>query len=113
MDKKKTLNMAVVLLVWMILCSICAIAQTPSRLQFYDRSYDYGIGNDSIKLYFNLYGTDQKRVSNLSEENFNQFFVIEEDGKAIDNFSVRRISSGVRIPKDYTFSILLDQSIPA
>lgn len=113
MDKKKTLIRVLILLGWIAVCGFGAIAQTPARLQFYDRNYEYGIGYDSIKLYFNLYGNDDKRVSNLSKENFNQFFVVEEDGKAIEGFDVRRISSGVRIPKDYTFSILLDQSMPA
>lgn len=112
MDKKKTLRSILILLGGILCFGIAATAQTPEKLQFYDRNYGYGIGNDSIKLYFNVYDGNNKRISNLSNENFNQFLILNEDDRIVDGFKVRRLNSGVRIPKEYTFSILLDQSIP-
>lgn len=114
MDKKKTLKNVSLLVGLFVLLGINAKAQTsaPAKLQFCDRSYDYGIGNDTIKLYFNLINADGKRVSNLATEDFNNFAYFYEDGYSIDNGTINRLSTGIRIPKEYTFSILLDKSIP-
>ena len=112
MDKKKTLKTLLILLAGVLCHAFDASAQDPTSLQFCDRNYSYGIGNDSIRLYFNISGPDSKRISNLSDENINRYFILQEDGAGVDGFQVRKLSSGIRIPKDYTFSILLDQSIP-
>jgi len=114
MDKKKTLITVLCLLGMVALLGFYVKAQTqsPAGLQFCDRSYNYGIGNDSIKIYFNVTGADGKRISNLTPDNFNQMSYFYEDGKLIENGTIRRLNSGVRIPKEYTFSILLDKSIP-
>lgn len=92
--------------------NVKAQTQTPAVLHFCDRSYSYGIGNDTIRLYFNVIGSDDKRISNLSPEDFNNFSYFYEDGKSIDDGVFKRLSSGIRIPKEFTFSILLDKSIP-
>ena len=63
MDKKKTLTSALFLLGSIVFLGVCASAQNPARLQFCDRSYNYGPGNDSIKIYFNIFGEDGKRIS--------------------------------------------------
>ncbi len=114
MDKKKTLKTVLFLLGMVLILGFYVKAQTPAPagLQFCDRSYNYGIGNDSIKIYFNVTGVNGKRISNLTPENFNQMAYFYEDGKLIENGTISRINSGVRIPKEYTFSILLDKSIP-
>lgn len=112
MDKKKTLTPLLFLLGFVLCCGLNVYGQEPKKLQFYDRSYDYGIGNDSIKLYFNVFDDGNKRIPNLTNDKFNEFLFLEEDGRAIEAFQVRKLTSGIRIPKDYTFSILLDQSIP-
>ena len=113
MDKKKTLNISFILLGLLLFLSPCVSAQTPTRMQFCDREYNYGTGNDSIKLYFNIYGENGKTLPNISQNEFSQFLNLFEDGKQVQNFSVRRLNSGIRLPKDYTFSILMDQSIPS
>lgn len=113
MDKKKTLNFTVFLLGLLMWLSPCITAQTPARLQFCDRAYEYGIGNDSIKLFFNVYGENGKTLPNISPNDFTSYLNLYEDGNVISNFSVRRLNSGIRLPKEYTFSILLDQSIPS
>lgn len=113
MDKKKTLNISLMLLGLLLLLGPCISAQTPARMQFCDRAYNYGIGNDSIRLFFNIYGANGKTLPNVSPDEFSNFLNLFENGKQIQNFSVRRLNSGIRLPKDYTFSILLDQSIPS
>lgn len=113
MDKKKTLNITFILLSLLLFLSQCVSAQTPARMQFCDRAYSYGIGNDSIKLFFNIYGENGKTLPNISSSDFSNFLNLYENGGQIQKFSVRRLNSGIRLPKDYTFSILLDQSIPS
>lgn len=113
MDKKKTLNISLILLGIFMMLGQAVSAQTPARLQFCDRAYDYGIGNDTIKLFFNIYGENGKTLPNVSPRDFSQFLNLYEDGQRIPEFSVRRLNSGIRLPKEYTFSILLDQSIPS
>lgn len=112
MDKKKTLISALFLLGFSCILSFSALAQSPARLQFCDRSYGYGIGNDTIKIYFNIFGEDGKRISNIGDNEFNQYFELHEDGNEITNAKVQRLNTGIRVPKENTFSILLDQSIP-
>lgn len=89
-----------------------AQAQTPARLKFCDRAYEYGPGNDSIKLFFNVYDEEGQPLTGLSSSEFDQFLNLYEDSKRITSFKAHRIQSGIRLPGDYTFSILLDQSIP-
>lgn len=113
MDKKKTLNISLILLGIFMMLGQAVSAQTPARLQFCDRAYEYGIGNDTIKLFFNIYGENGKTLPNVSPRDFSQFLNLYEDGQRIPEFSVRRLNSGIRLPKEYTFSILLDQSIPS
>lgn len=112
MDKKKTLNLLLLCLGLLLFASPIAHAQTPARLQFCDRSYSYGIGNDSIRIYFNITDTEGKRLSQLSSGEFYQMSYFYEDGQLIEKPLVKRLSGGIRIPKEYTFSLLLDQSIP-
>lgn len=113
MDKKKALNLYLILLGILSVFSFGVSAQTPARLQFCDRSYEYGIGNDSIKLFFNCYAKDGKTLPNIPSSEFEQYLTLYEDGVQIPNFKVRVLSSGIRLPKDFTFSILLDRSIPS
>lgn len=112
MDKKKTLKSELILLNLLLLFSIAVSAQTPARLQFCECSYEYGIGNDSIKLFFNIYDEKGKSLPDISSKDFKSNMFLFEDGKEISDFTVRHLNSGIRLPKDLTFSILLDQSIP-
>ena len=107
------MNISLILLGIFMMLGQAVSAQTPARLQFCDRAYEYGIGNDTIKLFFNIYGENGKTLPNVSPCDFSQFLNLYEDGQRIPEFSVRRLNSGIRLPKEYTFSILLDQSIPS
>ncbi len=112
MDKTKTLISALFLLGIFIFLGADVSAKSPARLQFCDRSYDYGIGNDSIKIYFNIFGEDGKRISDITADDFGKYFQLQENGIDIANAGIRRLNTGIRVPKENTFSILLDQSIP-
>jgi len=111
MDKKKALTI-LLLLSGAILSILGAVAQPPAKLQFCDRKYGYGIGNDTIKVFFNIIGADEKRIPDINKDVFNQLAYFYEDGQLIENPIITRLNSGVRIPKEFTFSILLDKSIP-
>ena len=52
MDKKKTLMKIMSLLGLIVLLGVNVNAQmqTPAGLQFCDRSYNYGIGNDTVRI---------------------------------------------------------------
>lgn len=113
MDKKKTLRIPLLLLGILLLLGHCASAQNPTSLQFCTREYEYGVGNDSIMLGFNIKGPDGKTIPDVAAEKFGQFLNLYENGERIKDFSVRRLNTGKRLPKELTFSILLDQSIPS
>lgn len=90
-----------------------ALAQpSVENIQFCDRSYQYGIGNDSIKVFFNLLDSEGKKIPDLSLKEFENNFYFNEDGKDVENREICQAQHRQRIPHDYTFSILLDQSIP-
>lgn len=112
MDKKKALNAALILLGLSLSLSFRVSAQNPVRLQFCDRAYEYGTDNDEIKLFFNTFGEDGKTLPDISSKVFSQYLTLTEDGRQVSDFSVRPLNTGIRLPKDFTFSILLDQSIP-
>ena len=112
MDSKKKMKRLFMLICSILLLTASVWAQKVSEIQFYGRSYEYGVGNDTITLYFNVIGNDGKRMSSLTADTFKEMLYFYEDGKEVMNRKVSRLSSGVRIPKEYTFSILLDQSIP-
>lgn len=111
MDKKKTLTALLFVLGLFVIPAGLLSAQSPSKLEFYDRTYAYGLGNDTIRIYFNIFGADNSRLQNLTDGDFAQFFMLAEDGRAVAAPTFRKLSTGVRIPREYTFSILLDQSI--
>ena len=62
MDTKKKIS-KLLLLLGVVLLGFPMFAQEVmvSSIQFCDRSYNYGLGNDSIKIYFNILGDDGKR----------------------------------------------------
>lgn len=115
MDTKKKIKTG--LLLFAALFSIeaekaCAQDETVAGIQFCNRSYEYGVGRDTITVHFNLLDDTGKRVPNITPRKFDEMFGFLEDGKEVPNRKIRRVSSGVRIPEEYTFSILLDQGIP-
>ena len=115
MDKKKTLiqRMFVACLLFFIAATTVS-AQNVKQIKFCDKKYEYGIGKDSITLYFNVLDLEDKPIRNLKESELSNYLVIKEDGNIISptRSNTFQISTGQRIPSEYTFSVLVDLSIP-
>lgn len=92
--------------------SLCA--QNVAKIQFCDKKYTYEEGKDSISLFFNALDDNNKRLEDVTINALKNYLVIKEDGDMIPTdrglFSI--VSSGQRIPSEYTFSVLVDLSIP-
>lgn len=90
-------------------------AQDISKIIFCDKKYDYGIGHDSITLFLKVLDSDGNRSKEITSTDLEKYLVIyEDDSKLIpsDRRTIESLSSGSRIPSDYTFSVLVDLSIP-
>ena len=115
MDKKKTLiqRLFVACLLFFIAATTVS-AQNVKQIKFCDKKYEYGIGKDSITLYFNVLDLEDKPIRNLKESELSNYLVIKEDGNIISPTRSKtfQISTGQRIPSEYTFSVLVDLSIP-
>jgi hypothetical protein len=115
MDKKKALILRnFVVCLFILATTFTAFAQNVSMVKFCDKKYEYGIGKDSISLYFKIIDSDGKTVRNISEKELNSYLVIKEDEKLIPSSKAKimPINAGLRIPADFTFSVLVDLSIP-
>lgn len=90
-------------------------AQDVSQIQFCDKKYEYGVGKDSITLFLKVLDSDKNRSTEVTIADLEKYLVVYEDGENIipnDRRTIRSLSSGQRIPEDYTFSVLVDLSIP-
>lgn len=114
MDKKKKITRLKLLalfglMVWMM----PLYAQTVNGIRFIDKQYDYGIGKDSLTLFLKIDNGERKELG-LDVEDMNRHLLVIEDGDTISNEcrTIRMLTSGQRIPSDYTISILVDLNIP-
>ena len=115
MDKKKTLIQRLFVACLLIFIAATTVsAQNVKQIKFCDKKYEYGIGKDSITLYFNVLDLEDKPIRNLKESELSNYLVIKEDGNIIapTRSKTFQISTGQRIPSEYTFSVLVDLSIP-
>ena len=89
-------------------------AQDVAKIQFCDKKYEYGIGKDSVTLYLKVLDSKGKPCSDLSISQLEKYLVINEDGAPIspDRRKIFSLSTGQRIPSDFTISVLVDLSIP-
>ena len=113
MDKKKTLKSLLLLMGMLLMFSQNISSQIPAKLKVCERSYNYGIGSDSVKVCFNVTDGEGNRIQSISPAKFSETVAFFIDGQKIQNPTVRMLNSGVRIPHDFTFSILLDKNIPS
>ena len=97
-----------------LLAVLTAGAQDVSQIQFCDKKYEYSQGKDSITLFLKVLDGQGNRVKDLSVSTLDKYLVIYEDGTMIpnDRRTLSAVSSGQRIPGDFTFSVLVDLSIP-
>ena len=115
MDKKKTLIQRLFVACLLIFIAATTVsAQNVKQIKFCDKKYEYGIGKDSITLYFNVLDLEDKPIRNLKKSELSSYLVIKEDGNIISPTRSKtfQISTGQRIPSEYTFSVLVDLSIP-
>ena len=91
-----------------------ASAQDVSKVQFCDKKYEYGVGKDSVTLFLKIIDSNGKPCNDVTVSQLNKHLVINEDGVAIplDRRQIVSLSSGQRIPSDFTISVLVDLSIP-
>lgn len=114
MDKTKKMIFRVFTAIGLLFSCGLLNAQNVSEIQFCDRKYEYEIGKDSITLFFNMLDKYGNRVQELTPEQLEKYLVIKEDDKFIpqDHSEISFVNSGQRIPSEYTFSVLVDLSIP-
>lgn len=114
MDKTKKMIFRVFTAIGLLFSCGLLNAQNVSEIQFCDRKYEYEIGKDSITLFFNMLDKYGNRVQELTPEQLEKYLVIKEDDKFIpqDHSEISYVNSGQRIPSEYTFSVLVDLSIP-
>ena len=91
-----------------------AAAQDVSKIEFCDKRYEYGIGKDSITLFMKVLDSNGNSCKDLSPNDLEKYLVVYEDRGIIapDRRKISFVSSGQRIPSDFTFSVLVDLSIP-
>lgn len=90
-------------------------AQDVKQIVFCDKKYEYGIGKDSITLFLKVLDSDGNRSTEVTTADLEKYLVVYEDDNNIisnDRRAILSLSSGQRIPADYTFSVLVDLSIP-
>lgn len=109
MEYSKTLIQNIVLCLLFLLSAVGAFAQSKiSKIEFCGSSIDWTPGKDSITLYFRAFDAQNKRVRGTTLSTYDLHF--GENGKEIatESGKIININSGCRIPKDYTFSVLVD-----
>ncbi len=114
MDKTKKMIFRVLTVMGLLFSTGILKAQNVAKIQFCDRKYEYEIGKDSITLFFNMLDKYGNRVQELTPELLEEYLVVNEDGKTIPpvRSEIKYVNSGQRIPSEYTFSVLVDLSIP-
>lgn len=115
MDKKKTIIQRLIVICLVFTTIFPALGQDVKQIKFCDKRYEYGIGQDTLTLYFNVLDATGKRVQNVSTDLLRNYLVIKEDGELISPSAcqINTVTTGQRIPAEYTFSVLVDLSIPS
>lgn len=117
MDKKKTLITSALLMLAMTFASaLNAFAQEVKvdTLKFIDKHIEYKAGNDTVTVFFKLYDEYNTVLDTFTPEDLKKHITILENGEEIEEAKLTfDIARNIRIPEGYTFSVLVDQSIPA
>lgn len=104
------------ILIIMTLISVALVmnAQDVKQIVFCDKKYEYGVGKDSITLFLKVLDSDKNRSTEITVKDLEDRMDIKENGNRIQpsRRKIVSLSSGQRIPEDYTFSVLIDLSIP-
>lgn len=98
-----------------LLASLAQVnAQDVKKIEFCDKKYEYAEGKDSITLFLKVLNSNGKSCDDVTTANLNDYLVIKEDDNIIapDRCMYSSVSTGQRIPAGFTFSVLVDLSIP-
>lgn len=115
MDKKKKIIMKrIVTILTFVAVALIINAQDVKQIVFCDKKYEYGVGKDSITLFLKVLDSDKNRSTEVTVKDLDSYLNIKENGIIIPPGTrvIHSLSSGQRIPADYTFSVLVDLSIP-
>lgn len=116
MDKKKTLISTLLMLPMMLGFSFETSADEPKveRLKFIDKNIEYDAGNDTVTVFFKLYDEYNIAQDIYTPEDLMDHITINEDGVKIPDDNLKfEIARNIRIPEGYTFSVMVDLSIPS
>ena len=104
----------VIALCMLLAFMLTASAQDVSKIQFCDKKYEYRTGMDSVTLFLKVLDSNGKPCRDINISQLEKYLVINEDGNPIlpDRRKIFSLSSGQRIPSDFTISVLVDLSIP-
>ena len=84
MDKKKKITGIKVLVISLLLgWAFPALAQEVNTIRLGDKQYEYGVGNDSIKLFLKVLDSDGKRCNNVYADDLREHFGLVEDEDTI------------------------------
>lgn len=114
MDKKKKISpFAALFIAALLVCHQNLLAQTVDTIQFCDKQYDYVTGKDSITLFLKPLDKEGNRLSRIDTTDLVEHFDLFEDGELVskDRWTVKALTEGLRIPDDFTISVLVDLSI--
>ena len=104
-----------ILFVCALLASFAQVnAQDVKKIEFCDKKYEYAEGKDSITLFLKVLNSNGKSCDEVTTSNLEKYLVIREDDKIIspERCVFSSVNSGQRIPAGFTFSVLVDLSIP-
>ena len=117
MDKEKKIMLKSLFLAVMAFLAFAGSlrAQDVKKIEFCDKKYEYGIGKDSISLFLKFVDSDGFRSTEVTTADLDKYLVVYEDDNQMipnDRRVIMAMNSGQRIPSSYTFSVLVDLSIP-
>ena len=82
MDTKKKIIRNLVAFCLAMFAILPVFGQDIRQIKFCDKNYKYGVGKDSLTLYFNVLNAEGKRVQNISTNQLQNYLVIKEIGRA-------------------------------
>ena len=115
MDKKKKISAIKALFISLLFVwTIPTYGQEVGEIRFEDKSYEYGVGKDSITLFLKVLDPNGVRCNDVYADDIRNHFDLKENGDTIpkDQWTVTTLTEGQRIPSDFTISVLVDLSIP-
>ena len=104
----------IVAILTFVAVAFCMNAQDVKQIVLCDKKYEYGVGKDSITLFLKVLDSDKNRSTEVTVKDLEERMDIKENGNLItpSRRKIQSLSGGQRIPADYTFSVLIDLSIP-